>query len=414
MRRELVALVCALACAGCEQGGESQRDAGSDVAELEAMVDTMLPSLARLASLEPREDVRVERRDSAQVRQYVEQRLDQELPAADLAALHSTYALLGLVPDSIDLRSLLLRLYTEQIVGYYDPQERKLYVVEGVPAKSVAPVLAHELVHALQDQHTNLDSLIAGERGNDRQTAAHAALEGHATIVMFAYLAEQAEKRRLDPASLPSPAASLRAGLQAQDEQFPVFREAPAIIRETILFPYIGGAEFVFRLWQHQRPDRPAPLGPWLPQSTEQVLHAQERFLAARDEPTPLTIAPAHGDWRAVGQDDALGELETGIFLARHLGEPARSSANGWDGDVFRLLENQQGDRALLWYSAWDDAGAADRFVRAIERIIPALPDRRITAERLDRGPLPLVRVLVGRTTLPSPSEVPPPCGASC
>src|SRR5690606_21291501 len=135
------------------------------------------------------------------------------------------------------------------VLGYYDPGERTLFVVSGAAVSDLQPVIAHELVHALQDQHTNLDSLIAGERGNDRQTAAHAAMEGHAMLVMFTVLAEQASGRTVDPASLPNPAIELGPAMEAQNSEFPVFRNAPAVIRETLLFPYLRGVDFVHTLW---------------------------------------------------------------------------------------------------------------------------------------------------------------------
>jgi hypothetical protein len=405
-RSLLLPLLLGMLLAGCDRG--AGRTALPADAELRALVDSMLPSLARLASLAPREEVRIDRRDSAQVREFVAKRLEQELPAAALDALRSTYALLGLVPDSLDLRALLLGLYTEQIVGYYDPGERTLHVVEGVAPATLAPVLAHELVHALQDQHADLDSLIAPGRGNDPRTAAHAALEGHATLVMFAYLAEQAEERALDPAALPNPATELAAGLDAQNSQFPVFRTAPAIIRETLLFPYIGGADFMHQLWQAERLDRPAPLGRWLPASTEQVLHPRERFLRERDAPTALRIGDAAGGWRTVGEDDGLGELETAIFLEQHLGAAAREFARGWDGDVYRLLEDQRGQRALVWFSVWDGRADADRFVRAVHRVARVLRERTFAVASGEVAGKPSVRVVVSRTGTTVPADALP------
>ena len=356
---------------GCSRDRPAVPEAAAvrDTAALRPLVDSLLPELARLASLPQREPVRIARRSAAEVRQYVATRLAEEMPPAVIAELQAVYSLLGLIPDSLDLSRLLLDLYTEQIVGYYDPHARTLYVVDGVAPESVAPVLAHELVHALQDQYVDLDSLISRDRGNDVQTAAHAAVEGHATIVMFAYLAERAQGRRLDPVRLPNPAAELAAGLRTQNEQFPVFRTAPPIIRETMLFPYIGGADFVYRLWQAEPQERPAPLGRWLPQSTEQVLHPDERFLRQRDEPTALPPPAAPPGWRATGRSDQLGELETAIFLAQHLGESARALARGWDGDRYQLLADRNGHRALIWSTVWDDTAAALRFEQALRRI---------------------------------------------
>ena len=59
----------------------------------------------------------------------------------------------------MDLRAFFLRMLTEQIVGYYDPATKMLYVVNGADEQIVGVTITHELVHALQDQYVNLDSL---------------------------------------------------------------------------------------------------------------------------------------------------------------------------------------------------------------------------------------------------------------
>ncbi len=213
-------------------------------------------------------------------------------------------------------------------------------------------MLAHELVHALQDQHVNLDSLVSRKRGNDRQAAAQAAVEGQATAVMFAMVMAAS-----DPARLPDLSAQLGPALEAQNARFPVFRRAPLVIREGMLFPYLQGAAFVQALWRARAPRGggtppggwPAPLDSLLPQSTEQVIHPDSFLRLPRDNPTELRLGPTPDPrWRTV-HEDALGELETGIVLRQHLGEDAERSAAGWDGDRFRLLAGPGGERALVW-----------------------------------------------------------------
>lgn len=377
---------------------------GSDPA-LTALADTLLPRLERISRLEAVRPVVVERRSAAQVRAFVEQQLDDRLPADELEGFRGAYALLGLIPDTLDLRALLLDLYTEQIVGYYDPEAQKLFVVEGVPPEAVRPVLAHELVHALQDQHTSLDSLIAPERGNDRQLAAQAAIEGHATLVMFSLLAEEASNRRVDPATLPNLADQLGPALEAPSSDFPVFRSAPRIVREALLFPYSGGAHFVQELWRAQGDDRAAPIDSMLPQSTEQVLEPVRRFIDERDEPTELRFDDA-GDASAV-YENGIGKLETELFLEEHLGADARGAAEGWDGDRYQLLRSPDGARTLVWYSVWDDDASADRFHTRLNEILAGPLDGNGTAERASIDGRPGVRAVIGQTTLPTDTPMP-------
>ncbi|MGH7464212.1 MAG: hypothetical protein ACREK1_03490 [Longimicrobiales bacterium] len=355
--------------------------------DLASVVERMMPALERISGLDRRETLRVRRQTSDGARAYVEMRMNEEMPPAERDAVRRTYVALGLLPDTLDLDALLLDLYTEQVLGYYDPSARTLFVVSGQRVSELQPVIAHELVHALQDQHTNLDSLIADDRGNDRQTAAHAAMEGHAMLVMFSVLAEQATGRMVEPAALPNPAAELGPALAAQNSEFPVFRRAPPVIRETLLFPYLSGVDFVHTLWRARRPlDRyPAPIDSLLPQSTEQIMRPEEYFIDRRDEPVAVAVGPLPADWHVEREDD-LGQLEMSIFLAQHLGNAARAAANGWGGDRYALLVSPSGADVIYWRTVWDTEAAADEFAAAVRRVADRRKDRQVTVrrERLD------------------------------
>jgi hypothetical protein len=364
-------------------------------AELVRLVHGMMPRIERLSGLERAGVLRLRLQSRSAARQYVEQRLDTELPPERLEGIRRTYVALGLLPDTLDLRALLLDLYTEQVLGYYDPRTGTLYVLEGEDLVALRPVLAHELVHALQDQHTNIDSLVAQERGNDRQTAAHAALEGHAMLVMFALLAEEASRREIDPASLPNPADELGPALAAQNEEFPVFRRAPAVIRETLLFPYVRGADFVHQLWRSMSPAQryPAPLDTLLPQSTAQVMRPLERFIQQRADPVEVMLDTPPVGWRVL-HEDTFGQLETAIFLAEHLGEAARASAHGWAGDRYMLAADPSGAEVLHWLSAWESEAEANRFAASVRAAADRRTGRRVTVTREDAEGTAVVRIM--------------------
>lgn len=387
----------ATACSAQDRAERQERLARADA-------DSLLPRLQELAGLRALSPIKVGYKTRAQVRQYVLRQLDKDEPPGELRGEQATYAVLGLIPDTLQLRPLLVDLYTEQVGGYYDPDEKTFYTVEGTPAAALKTVLAHELVHALQDQHTDLDSLVARKRGNDRQEAAQAAIEGQATAVMFAWAAEQAAGRQLGPGELPDLAARLRPALELQNSQFPVYSRAPRIIQRTLIFPYIGGASFVQALWA-KRGAFVAPLDSLMPQSTEQILSPQ-RFLDTLDVPTELTLGPTPAPAWATVYENTLGEFETTIFLQQHLG--AAATATGWDGDRFRVLSAPGGGYALVWYSVWDDAASADAFADAYRRTLPRRPTRRAAVERVELDGRPVVRVVDVPARI-SPDAVPLP-----
>ncbi len=139
------------------------------------------------------------------------------------------------------------------------------------------------------------------------------------------------------------------------------FSRAPLWLREGLIFPYLGGADFI--MWvRHNRPGRSVLTA--MPTSTEQILHP-DRY-AEGDAPTSLAFTGPSPD--SVRFEDDLGEFETRLLLEQHLGDERQAThlATGWDGDRYQVL-GRAAD-ALVWYTVWDDAGAADRFAAGLER----------------------------------------------
>ena len=360
--------------------------------ELRTMIDSLLPEIARVSGMEVRRPVRFAMQSRDDARRFIEEQLEEELGPEELDGMERAYKAFGLLPDTLDLRAMLLDLYTEQVVGYYDPATDRLYVLDEATAATAAPVVAHELVHALQDQHADLDSLVARERGNDRQMAAQAAAEGQATLVMIALQAAQMRGGQpVDVAGLPDLARLLRPALEAENTRFPVFQRAPRLVRETLIFPYMAGAGFVQALFRAaDGGEPPIPFGELLPQSTEQVLAPEARFIDRRDEPTEVEIGEAGAGWRVV-YSNTLGQLETSILLEEHLDEErAAEGAAGWDGDTYVLLRGPDGAQALAWYSVWDDAASADAFAGRLRATGLAR-----TVERFPFDGRPMVRVVI-------------------
>ncbi len=387
----LALLATAVAAPACDaQSGGMTDD------ELRVMIDSLLPAIAEVSGMAVRRPVQFAMQSRADARRFIEDQLDEELGPEELDGMERAYKAFGLLPDTLDLRAMLLDLYTEQVVGYYDPATDRLYVLDEATAATAGPVVAHELVHALQDQHTDLDSLVARERGNDRQMAAQAAAEGQATLVMVALQAARMSGQSVDFGALPDLSDLLGPALEAENEQFPVFRRAPRLVRETLLFPYMAGAGFVQALFRARGGDGPpVPFGDLLPQSTEQVLAPESRFITERDAPTEVRLEPAGDGWEVV-YSNVLGQLETSIMMTELLGDRGTDAAQGWDGDRYALLRGPDGGEALVWYSVWDDAAAADAFADLLRTTELAR-----TVERLDHAGRPVVRVVITGDELP-------------
>ena len=405
VQRTLVtALVVPVTCLALSCGRDSEgQEAGLSDDELESKVEELLPLIQEFSGQAVKRVPTVRRASSETLETYLLERLEAEYPDATLENLAAAYRAFGLIPDTLDVRDLLVDLLLEQAIGYYDPVRDVLFIRDDAPGTMLDAVIVHELVHALQDQQSDLDSLTHSVTSNDARTAIQSAMEGHATVVMLAYQYSEMMGSSLAPEDLPELGPEMGAAM-ADPSAFPELAGAPAIVRDPLLFAYLGGARYIQRLW-HAEPDRPAPFGEWLPESTEQLIHT-ERLLVERDSPTPMRIGDAGGDWQEVYSWD-LGELEMQIYFEEHLGDSqlAAQAATGWDGDAYTLLV-RDGNMALVWYTAWDSEADAGEFSDAYRQAFAARfgdggagelllgGGHQARVERRDISGIPVVRVI--------------------
>ena len=352
MKRAVGLLVaCALTLPACR--GEARQTQARSEQDLARLVDSLRGPVEKATGLRFTSPPRSAMRSREQVRTYLIAKLDEELPPKRLHGLETAYRLFGLLPDTLQLRPLLIDLYTEQVAGFYDPDSATLFGVEGADRTQLSLVLAHELIHALQGQHLRLDSILDARENNDRLSAAQAILEGQATLASLEVLAPG-----YDVAQNPQFWEMYREQVRQQQSSMPVFRRAPLVLRETLIFPYLQGAEFM-HWWERERSGS-MPYGPLMPVSTEQVLHP-DRY-ARSDAPVPVAFAKESG----VAYEDVLGEAEIRVILATLAGSDEVQTVVpiGWGGDRYRLYQPAEGP-ALVWYVVWDDARSAERFLRS-------------------------------------------------
>jgi hypothetical protein len=343
----LAALIAAALLFSCR--GEPPASSSPDA--LGRLVDSLRIPVERATGLQFKSPPRYALRSREQVRDYLIRKLDEELPTPRMRGLEIAYRLFGLLPDSLQLRALLLDLYTEQVAGYYDPDSGTLFGVAGADPAQLRLVLAHEMVHALQGQYIPLDSILQETSNNDRLTAAQAVLEGQATLVSIDVLASGQKV-----SSNPEFWELYREQVREQQSSMPVFARAPLVVREALIFPYLAGAEFMH--WWESSPFRDSvPYGPRMPISTEQILFP-ERYVR-RDLPVSLAFLPDSG----VLYEDVLGESEVRVLMARLAGsqEVQTGSPIGWGGDRYRVYGAPAGP-ALVWSVVWDDKRSAERF----------------------------------------------------
>ena len=172
-------------------------------------------------------------------KQCLKQKLTDELLAVD--STEETYKqeillkTLKLIGSDVDLFELLNSMYLQNIMGYYDIETREIYLISesNIITPSIELTLAHEYVHALQQQHFDILTLTKNVEGRtENESGLLALIEGDATYVelkyLDKYLGKEDKQKLLQHTYTPSPGYDM-----------------PAILEKIMLFPYGDGFSLV-------------------------------------------------------------------------------------------------------------------------------------------------------------------------
>ena len=339
-------------------------------AELDALYDAIEEQVIEIRGLQPTEQVSRRIIDESELRTLITDQFDEETPPEYVEANERLYKALDLIPADASLRDLTLDLLSGGVAGFYRPDEKTLYVVSktGLPGVNERITFAHEYDHALQDQHT---SVFADQDGildqTDRILARQAVYEGDATLLMTLWGVAHFDFGDF---------AELLA-LANDPEQLALLERMPAILEETLLFPYTTGLTFI-QAAQLQ--------GGWgavndfydrMPESTEQILHPEA--YEANEQPIevdlPHDLATQLGDGWSVALEDTFGELQLGIWLRESgVDQPTKSTATtGWGGDRLAVVEGPNGAWGVVIETVWDSSTDSSEFVDAAQVAVDGL-----------------------------------------
>ena len=339
-----------------------------DAAALNSTAD-ILKIVSRLRELDIKQPVQSAFKTKDEIEQSIIRDLDENTPPEEFEATQKTLTKLGLVSKSFRLRDYVVQLLREQVAGFYEPKTKEFYLAAWLPVSEQKRVIAHELVHALQDQHFNLRRFERWPKGDsDAELAAHALVEGEATLVMIQYDFEQ-QGMKLDLSKI----GALTDGMIEQDgdsdaKSYPVLAGAPKVLKENLQFPYLYGAGFVGAVLKSRSWRGLDTSYVTLPSSTEQIMHP-ERFLD-RDDPVKIKMPDLAGalgaDWKKA-DGDVNGEFGYLVALAEFIPKrAAKTAAAGWGGDRYALYENTVTGALLLGqFTTWDTESDAKEFFDA-------------------------------------------------
>jgi hypothetical protein len=225
---------------------------------------------------------------------------------------------LGLVDPDTDIVESMRSLLGVGVVGFYDPETDELVVRGAALTPYVRTTIAHELVHALDDQHLDLDRQEYDEADDEIGFGFSALVEGDARRVETAYRASLSDEEQ-------DQAAEEEMALGADTD----LGDIPLVLVDLISAPYALGERLVEGLAADGgEPAVDAAFGD-PPRTSEQVLDP-ERY-AAREPAVEVAHPTVPGE---VVEEGMLGELLVLLVLADDLDtDVARTAATGWGGD---------------------------------------------------------------------------------
>jgi hypothetical protein len=345
-------------------------------AEFFRAADEVLHTMSRILDLPIVSPLKKSIRTRAQVRAYLVHEMQTDEDPAKRYADRRALEAFGLIPQGFPLDQFMLDLLTRQIAGLYDPKAKEFYIADWIPPAEQRIVMAHELTHALDDQHFHIEPWLKAARPNDdAELARDSVIEGSAVAAMIDY---EMHSFGHGVADLPDigPMVGMAVGDAAHS---PGLEKAPPFIRDALVFPYFSGAVFTQQVlkaeggWAGFRKVFARP-----PASTRQILHPQLYL----ENVAPVAVAlPPLGKLLPRGwarlEENVLGEFGLEEVL-KQFDDPAVAEkiAPGWRGDRYAVYEQQRSKRLLLVFLVrFAGADAASGFFsgyrRALERKYP-------------------------------------------
>jgi hypothetical protein len=354
--------------------------------QLFGLIDELTKFSSGETGLPIKSDVKHQVTSRAEVESYLKKKFEEDQSSKRLQEGEIVLKKFGLLDRDFSLKPFLLALLKEQIEAYYDSKTKTVYMLDWVDIEDQKPVLAHELTHALQDQHSGLEkwndqtpeevSLNSPEdtdhlARDEMDTAREAVVEGQATAVMMDYILKPMGKSLVkDPEVLDLVKQQMNGS-----ENSPILARAPLLLSESLLFPYREGLSFEQDIWMDQGQtaafagamDRP-------PTSSWEIINPLE--YEKKHVPTVPLLPDIHPlvdklykpyDIGQIGQLDLhiLAELYGGDDAARDL-TPAWNGGIYWAGQQLSAKTPAQrastSSIALFYLSDWKNEASARNF----------------------------------------------------
>ncbi|MDA1195627.1 MAG: hypothetical protein O2894_10640 [Planctomycetota bacterium] len=364
--------------------GNAQAEArAAETARIQKAVDELIPVVSKLRGLEWKKPVPAAVLSREELRAYMLSELDKETTPEEWAADTRILKRLGLLGPKEDLKDMVLSMFQAAVAGFYNPETGEMYVIEGMDVDGQKPTIVHELCHALEDQHFDLEAMEKPYRENDpdRQFAIRCLWEGSAEWMRRTYQDQEPEVAAHHYAAQgknPSAAA-----------QQAMMQTTPTYMLLTTLLHYRMGPNFIgHQLTKYGYVDGMQRMFDDPPMSQEHLLHPHKWLGPVRDYPRQIVwggdVAAAFGEGWTKLDEHSVGEIDLALYLDYFLGDEggrlnmrdmgfgrfvdqrSNTAARGWDGGRVQFIEHTDGRMAFVQAFAFDSEQDAEEAGRLL------------------------------------------------
>jgi hypothetical protein len=355
-------------------------------------VESITPKLAKLRELPLKKPVPAAYQTTEDFRAFLKRDIDKELPPKKAQDMSDALFHIGLLDKKVDLADTLIKTMVTQAAAYYDPAQKKFFVVMAPDNEMLLDTMsAHELTHAVQDQNFDLAKYLPAGLDDDQTNARHFVVEGDATFAMLVYTTASGGAASKEASNLmmnlvrsqveAMASMDITAFADQMKQQANAFNgmdddmrksmesmnELPLAIIGPLIDSYMKGAVLCMTAYDHGGWKGVDELYKNPPESTEQALHPATKMFPTREHPRKITLPKLDG---TEVETNVMGELQwSNYFQVWKLKVP--EAAVGWGGDKFTVTRDKDGHLLGVLVSAWDSEADAKQFVDAYLQALP-------------------------------------------
>lgn len=331
----------------------------ADDVDISELVRQITHQAAEVRGLEVLHEIDLQVVTSEQMGQDLIALMQSEYSQEDADLDRDLLWMLRLLDDrNYDYMQLQMDLQSGAVLGYYNTETKELFVAsdgdEITPGQKLT--MAHEIIHALQDQHFALDRMDE-DMDFEAQTGFTALVEGEASFTEVVWGLEYLSFDEI-----------LQYVAEIEDADVSVYDRTPRYVLETLLFPYNLGYVFVEALHTEGGYDLVDAAFMDPPVSSEQILHPEKYLQEPRDMPLEVDVPDLFSileeDWELV-YDGSLGELDLFLLLEINGVADGTVASEGWGGTWFELYRSDE-DMIVTLATRWDTETDASEFHEAL------------------------------------------------